>query len=108
MIDPTTADALNGAFELAGSGFCAANVWRIWVDKMVRGVYWPSVGFFAFWGWWNLIYYPSLGQWYSFLAGALLALINTIWVIQLIYYTRKEKLDILRAKVKLNKSIETI
>lgn len=96
-----TIDAINGSFELAGAVFCALNVRAIWRDKIVRGVYWPAVAFFALWGWWNLLYYPLLGQIYSFLAGVLLTLANSLWVILLIYFTRKENRDILKAKVKL-------
>jgi hypothetical protein len=101
LIDINSADAINGIFELAGAFACAFNVRRIWIDKIVRGVSWFSVAFFAAWGWWNLLYYPALGQTYSFLAGALLAFVNTIWVILLIHYTRKENRAILKPKTKL-------
>lgn len=43
-------------------------------------MYWPMTAFFTAWGFWNLHYYPSLEQWFSFYAGIVLVLGNLCWV----------------------------
>lgn len=78
-------DAINGGFELVGAVFVWANVVRLRRDRVVRGVYWPTMGFFAAWGFWNLWYYPSLDQWFSFAAGIVLVAGNAAWVVMVLW-----------------------
>jgi hypothetical protein len=87
-----TPDHINGLFEFCGGLMIWASIWRLHKDKMVRGVSWLPVSFFAAWGMWNLYYYPALDQWFSFSGGVFLVASNTIWLIQLAYYNRKEQL----------------
>lgn len=86
-----TPDIINGLFEAAGAAFCFLSVRRLHRDKLVRGVSWPGASFFAAWGWWNLAFYPAVGCWWSFLGAGLLAATNSLWLVQLIYYTRRER-----------------
>ena len=83
-------DIINALFEVLGSVAAWTNVSRLMRDKEVRGVYWPTVLFFSVWGFWNLLYYPSLGQIWSAVAGAVLALGNTMWVLLAISYLRED------------------
>ena len=83
-------DLINGCFELFGAPFILLSVIKLHKHKVVRGVSWLHAGFFAIWGMWNLYYYPYLNQWASFVGGIAIAITNTIWVCQLIYYKRKE------------------
>lgn len=41
----------------------------------------PYNAFFSAWGIWNLVYYPTLGQWASFIGGVLLVAGNVAWVV---------------------------
>lgn len=84
-----TPDLINGMFESIGALMIFQNVRTLHRDKMVRGVHWGPTGFFASWGLWNLFYYPHLEQWFSFVAGAVLVTINTIWLIQMLYYRNR-------------------
>ena len=84
-------DALNGAFEAAGAFMLTLNVRRLYRDKKVRGVDWRAYAVFAGWGYWNLLYYSSLDQWFSLAAGALTAAVNTAWVAMALYYIKREK-----------------
>ena len=81
-------DALNAAFEFAGAVFSWSNVIALRTHKSVRGVYLPAQAFFAAWGYWNLLYYPALDQWWSALAAALLAVANTVWIAHAVHYWR--------------------
>jgi hypothetical protein len=81
-----TPDLVNGLFELIGALSIYGHVRRLRRDREVRGVYWPSVAFFTAWGAWNLFYYPSLGQWFSFTGGFAIATMNTWWVYLLLKY----------------------
>lgn len=84
-------DAINAGFELVGAILMVLNIRAVLRDKMVRGVNWLVIAFFASWGFWNLLYYPHLGQWFSFAAGVLLVTGNTVYAALLVYYIRKEK-----------------
>lgn len=84
-------DTVNGLFEFIGGLLMVRNAYQIWKDKQVKGVYWPVWIFFTAWGWWNMYYYPSLGQWLSFSGGALIAAANTVWASLAFYYTRPSR-----------------
>lgn len=70
----------NAFFELVGAVFQVRNTIQIVRDRQVRGVYWPAWLFFTAWSFWNLYYYPSLSQWWSFTAGVVMAAANAVWV----------------------------
>jgi hypothetical protein len=81
-------DMINGAFE-ALAGFMVLNHCRaVRRDKTVAGVSIVSSAFFTSWGFWNLYYYPHLGQWYSFWGGIFIVMANSAWVGLMIHYTR--------------------
>ena len=86
-------DWLNGTFELLGGLFILLSCIKLYRDKKVRGVSFVHVAYFTAWGYWNIHYYPHLGQWLSFAGSLTVTLINTVWLIMLIYYTQKERHD---------------
>lgn len=79
-------DIINGSFELAGAFIQWIQVRQILKDKEVKGVHWLPIMFFSSWGLWNLYYYPSLEQYFSFLGGLLLTTANTVWLVLIIKY----------------------
>ena len=84
-------DFLNGLFEFCGAIALTMNVVKLLKDKMVRGVHWASTIFFTSWSLWNLIYYPSLHQWFSFAGGCAIVLANLTWLALILrYHGRKE------------------
>lgn len=84
-------DLINGTYEAIGGAFIALSIRKLHREKLVKGVSWIHVGFFASWGYWNLFYYPHLGQWLSFVGGVGIVTTNTIWLAQMIYYIRRER-----------------
>lgn len=84
-------DMINGGFELIGALFIAYNIKLILRAKKVRGVSILSTAYFFVWGVWNLFFYPSLNQWWSFAGGVAIMVSNTIWIWLMIYYTYKNK-----------------
>lgn len=74
-------DIINGSFEGIGAICSWANVYKYTQERIVRGIYWPSVIFYAVWGAFNLIYYPSLNQPFSFWGGLVLLLGNLAWIL---------------------------
>jgi membrane protein YdbS with pleckstrin-like domain len=84
-------DFINGAFECAGGFFIWLSVRKLHHDKLVRGVSWPHVAFFSAWGLWNLWFYPHLDQWLSFVGGAVLVIVNLIWLLQIAFYLIQER-----------------
>ena len=81
-----TPDIINGLFEFFGSIVLWRNVVQLHRDKGYAGVHLLATGFFAAWGYWNLYYYPSLNQWWSFYGGLSIVTANTIWLCQMFYY----------------------
>lgn len=77
---------MNGLFEFIGSVALWANVWKLHKDKQVHGVTWYATGFFMCWSYWNLFYYPSLDQWWSFAGGVSIVVANTVWLGQMLYH----------------------
>ncbi len=84
-------DMVNGLFEALGAPFIFLSILKLHRDKQVCGVSWLHAGFFATWGYWNLYYYPHLGQWCSFAGGVFIVLANSIWLGQLIYYSVRSR-----------------
>ncbi len=81
-------DWINGSIEMLGAVFMLGNIRAVCRDKHVAGVNPLSVGFFTAWGLWNLAYYPSLEQWFSFVGGIALVTANGVWLAQLVYYSK--------------------
>lgn len=88
----TLPDLINGLFECLGGFFIALSVIKLYREKLVRGVSWKHAAFFSAWGYWNLFFYPHLDQWLSFAGGAFLVAVNTTWLLQMLYYTRAERI----------------
>jgi len=86
-----TPDQINGAFEALGALFILRNCRTLYLQKMVRGVNIETTAFFFLWGGWNLYYYPSLAQHWSFLGGCMIAAANVLWLVLAIVYTNREK-----------------
>jgi len=84
-------DFTNGLFESIGGLLLWANVRALYRDKVVRGVRILPVVFWSAWGFWNLYYYPSLDQWWSFAGGLGVVIPNTLWVLMAVRYTRRER-----------------
>lgn len=88
----TLPDLINGLFECSGGFFILLSVLQLYREKLVRGVSWKHAAFFSTWGYWNLFFYPHLDQWLSFAGGAFLVAVNTLWLAQIVYYRRAERL----------------
>jgi hypothetical protein len=74
-------DLINGLFELGGAIVIWINVYKLYKDREIKGVFWPVWIFFSFWGLWNLYYYPSVGHLISFYAGIVLVCGNICWAV---------------------------
>lgn len=81
-----TNDLINGIFELGMACMLSRSVILLYKHKTVKGVSVLSIIWPTLWGFWNLYYYPSLGQRLSFYAGIAVVTINTIWIIMAFYY----------------------
>lgn len=79
-------DFINAVFESFGGLFIGLSCWRLHQHKKALGISLWHVWFFMAWGYWNLYYYPSLGQWWSFAGGVGVVIANTIWFVMILYY----------------------
>ena len=80
------ADIINASFEVFGGFFILNHCRIVYKDKMVAGVSIASTVFFSCWGLWNIYYYPSLDQLWSFYGGIFIVCVNSLYVGLLIYY----------------------
>jgi len=94
-------DIINGALELFGAIFIFLSIVKINREKDVKGVHWLHSGYFMFWGFWNIYYYPHLNQWYSFIGGVCVVITNTIWFLQILYYLNRRKISLAYRSFKL-------
>jgi hypothetical protein len=79
-------DQVNAVFELGSAALLTLNVRTLARDKKLAGVSIIPTSWFSLWGAWNLIYYKSLGQTFSWIAGIAVFMLNTYWVILAVYY----------------------
>jgi uncharacterized membrane protein YfcA len=89
----TIQDIINGCFESLAGVMIFKHCLVLYKDKMVRGVSLLATFFFTSWGFWNIYYYPTLNQWFSFFGGLVVVSANALWLGMMIYYKRKEKLN---------------
>jgi hypothetical protein len=85
------ADITNGLFECIGGIMIWINVRQLAEDKEVKGVHWLPTFFFTSWGYWNLYYYPSLNQLFSFIGGLFIVSGNTAWVYLMMKYWKNKR-----------------
>ena len=83
-----TPDQINGCFEVVAGLLLSLNIIRLHRDKLVRGVHIIPVIFMATWGFWNLYFYRYINAPWSFVGGILIVTMNTIWMVQMIYYQK--------------------
>lgn len=95
-------DLINASFEFLGGFFILNHCRVLWKDKQVKGISVISTIFFTLWGVWNLYYYPSLGQWWSFAGGLLIVFSNFLWVFLLIKFSEKPIVNCKRIWLKTN------
>lgn len=74
-------DLINGSFEIGGAIFHCFSIRKLYHSKQVRGVSWTPFAYFMIFGLWNLFYYPSLDQWFSFVGGIAIITTNIIWLV---------------------------
>jgi uncharacterized membrane protein YfcA len=86
-----TMDLLNACFEAGGSIFILNHARVLLKDKMTKGVSLLSVLFFSCWGIFNMFYYSHLGQNFSWYAGIMVFISNSIYASLIIYFRIKEK-----------------
>lgn len=89
-------DVVNGLFETLGGFFIMFSCVKLLRQKKVRGVSLVHVTYSTGWGFWNLYYYPFLNQRLSTIGGSIVAIVNILWLVMLIFYIRKEKHEIQR------------
>lgn len=81
-----TSDIVNGLFEVFGSVAVAFSCYRLFKDKQVKGISLITTLFFTSWGFWNLFYYPHLGQVMSTLGAGGVCAMNTLWCVLIVKY----------------------
>lgn len=84
-------DLINGLFEVFGSVAVTFSCLRLLKDKQVKGLSLVTTVFFTSWGFWNLFYYPHMGQTLSTIAAGAVCAANTWWCILILKYREPAK-----------------
>jgi hypothetical protein len=84
-----TPDTVNAIFEGSGALLQWGSTYRIYKDRGYAGIYLPAAALFTLWGYWNLFYYPYLGQMFSFWATIIMVSGNTAWLVLMMFFGRK-------------------
>jgi hypothetical protein len=83
-------DAVNAVFEFSGSIAVWLNVRAIYRDRgYAGGRIYVNVFFFS-WSWWNLYYYPHLGQMLSAIGTMSIGFANMAYLIMMLHFGRKQ------------------
>lgn len=100
-------DQINGIFEMVGGVVLLFNIYYLWRDKSLAGVsVWPTIHF-TLWGVWNLWYYPSLGQTWSFWGAVCIVSANTVWVAMAVVYSVRRSAFAKKTKHELKADIRS-
>ena len=81
-----TGDIINALFEAGAVIALAFHIRAIRRAKQFVGASIVPIAFYAAWGAWNLVYYPSLGQTWSTVAGVGVFSMNLIHLVFIAYY----------------------
>lgn len=84
-------DFVNGLFETTSGLFGLINIFRLVKDKELKGISWIPTFFFTIWGFWNVYYYPTLHQTFSFIGGIFISSVNIFWLILVFHYRTTTK-----------------
>ena len=86
MVSP---DLINSIFEGVAAVSVLISVRQILKDREVKGVAWLGCLFMPVWSFWNVYFYATLAQGWSFLAAVSMSIAETIYVVLLIYYSHR-------------------
>lgn len=81
-------DLANSFFEFGGAFAKMLDVKALLKSKMYSGFSPASTIFFSSWGFFNIIYYPHLGQMASALGGLSICVINLLYLALLVKYRK--------------------
>ena len=98
MITTAQAELVNIGFEV----FCAAvawfNVFKIFKDKQVSGIFWQSWIIFVAWRYWDFFYmYPALQMHIAQMLTLGSAIGQTVWTVAAIYFSYFKTKPVVRA-----------
>lgn len=71
-------DIINGAFELFGCAAISFAIASVWRARSWHGTSIVPNFFFTAWGFWNLYFYPHVGQFWSTVGAGLTAGANVV------------------------------
>lgn len=84
-------DQINASLEFAGACFRTFDCVKLFRAKRFQGGSLFTALFFFGWGVFNMFYYPSLQQTWSFVAAILLTVVNGIWILMAVVYEHRIK-----------------
>lgn len=84
-------DLVTSHFEVIAILVLLNNCKKLYEDKQVKGISVLSPLFYLSWSVWNLFYYYSLNQKFSFICGIGSVVANLVWISLMMYYIVRRK-----------------
>ncbi|BDD79864.1 hypothetical protein [Burkholderia phage FLC9] len=84
-----TYDMINACLELAGATLRSIDCIKLYRAKRFQGGSLWTALFFFLWGLFNIVYYPSFNQTYSWAAAIALTVVNGLWISMAVFYNRR-------------------
>lgn len=84
-------DLINGIFGVLGGLFIALSIAKLHQEKTVRGVSIVHVAFFTSWSWYHVYFFTTVNLWWSWAGAVGMMTANTIWLCQMVYYSRTRR-----------------
>lgn len=81
-----TMDQANAALEMGGAFLRTLDCIKLFQHKRFVGGHLGTALYFLLWGVFNVFFYPSLNQVWSFWAALALMVINGLWFVMAVYY----------------------
>lgn len=88
-------DQINSGFIFIAGIFYVLNLFKLIKDKDVKGISKLSICFFSVWNIWTLFFFLMVSEfWWTIAAYGIVAVLNVVYIILMIKYTRKKTIDI--------------
>jgi cation transport ATPase len=81
-----TMDQANACLEMGGAFLRTLDCIKLFQDKRFSGGHLGTALYFLGWGVFNVFFYPSLNQVWSFWAAIVLMVMNGLWFVMALYY----------------------
>jgi len=84
-------DVINSGFVFVAGFFYILNLYKLYVDKDVKGISKLSILFFSIWNIWTLFFFIQVSEfWWTIAAYVMVTLLNLVYIFLMFKYSRNK------------------